>query len=364
MARTKPNQYLHDVAVQYQVYLERVKAGEMQKYDETLVELDRALRKIIARTGDGRLSDLSQAQLEKLIASALKETNKNANGFLAKLTNDLKAINAYAADFEYGSLTTGLVEKVARRIGETTAAKAWIAAKENPIQATGELLETFTENWRLSTLNKVEGVIRTGYAQGQTTGQLITKIRGTRANRYMDGVITGQNRRQTQAMIRTAIQHVSAQGRAAVWAENSDIIDGYIWVSVLDNRTTAVCRSLDGRFFKIGNGPLPPIHINCRSVTVAHIKGVDVFAFTTRASKGAKPGQVPASLTFYEWLKTQPAWFQDDAIGPMRGKLLRDGGLSAEKFAMLSLDKNFQPLTLEQMKEKAPAAFRRAGLLQ
>lgn len=362
MATVRPNEYLHDVAVQYQVYLERVKANALTMYDKSLAELDRALRQAIGATGDGALSDLSTTQLEQLIARVLKKTNENANGFLAKLGKDLKAINNYAAEFEYGSLTTGLVKRVASRIKQTTAATAWRAATQNPIQATGELLEVFTEGWKKGLLSKVEGVLRNGYAQGKTTGQIVRTLRGTRAQQYRDGILTGQSRRQTQAMVRTAIQHVSAQGREAVWNENADIIDGYIWVSVLDNRTTQICRSLDGRFFKLGKGPTPPIHINCRSVVVAHITGVNVFAFTTRASKGPKPGQVPATMTFYEWLKTQPDWFQDDAIGPIRAKLLRDGGLSAEQFARLNLDKNFQPLTLEQMREKAPAAFRRAGL--
>jgi hypothetical protein len=164
-------------------------------------------------------------------------------------------------------------------------------------------------------------------------------------------------------MVRTAVQHASAQARQAVWEENDDIIDGYVWISVLDNRTTQICRSLDGQFFKLGKGPVPPIHIGCRSVTVAHIKDVDVFAHTTRASKGDKGGaQVPASMTYYEWLKTQPASFQDDAIGVERGKLLRDGGMSADQFAKLQLNSNFQPLTLDQMRKKAPQAFKLAGI--
>ena len=49
------------------------------------------------------------------------------------------------------------------------------------------------------------------------------------------------------------------------------------------------------------------------------------------------------------------------AIGPVRGKLLRNGGLSADRFSELQLGQNFQPLTLEQMQELEPLAFKRAG---
>lgn len=363
MATVTPNQYLHDIAVQYQVYLERLKTGEAAKFDRTLVELDRALRQVIQAQGDGKLRNISQAKFERLMRDALKATDKHAQLFAGDLMKDLRAVAEYAAHFEAESLTRGLVKKVAERIKRTSAAKAWQFAKEKPIQATGELLESFIKNWRGSLLSKVEGVLRNGYAQGKTTGQLIVQLRGTKANGYKDGILTGQTRRQTAAMVRTAVQHASSQGRQATWSENDDLVDGYVWVSTLDNRTTQVCRSLDGRFFKLNEGPVPPIHIGCRSVTVAHIKGVNVFAFTQRASKGAKGGaQVPATMTYYEWLKTQPSAFQDDALGPERGRLLREGGLSAERFAELSLDKNFQPLTLEQMREKAPGAFKRAGL--
>jgi hypothetical protein len=78
--------------------------------------------------------------------------------------------------------------------------------------------------------------------------------------------------------------------------------------------------------------------------------------------RSAQFGPVDSKLTYYGWLKTQPESFQDDVLGPMRGKLLRDGGLSAEKFASLNLDKNFEPLSLDEMRRREPLAFERAGL--
>jgi hypothetical protein len=72
---------------------------------------------------------------------------------------------------------------------------------------------------------------------------------------------------------------------------------------------------------------------------------------------------VRADLSYYDWLKQQPAAFQDKAIGPVRAKLFREGGLSVERFAELQLDRNFAPLTLTQMKVLEPLAFERAGLV-
>jgi len=84
----------------------------------------------------------------------------------------------------------------------------------------------------------------------------------------------------------------------------------------------------------------------------------------TRASVGSNGGQqVSANLDYYHWLQQQPAAFQTEALGPVRAKLFREGGLSVERFAELPLDRRFTSLTLAQMKKLEPLAFERAGLL-
>jgi hypothetical protein len=71
---------------------------------------------------------------------------------------------------------------------------------------------------------------------------------------------------------------------------------------------------------------------------------------------------VSANETYYSWLKKQPVEFQREAIGPKRAKLLRSGGLSAQRFAELNMGRKFQPLTLEEMRSLEPLAFERAKL--
>ena len=84
----------------------------------------------------------------------------------------------------------------------------------------------------------------------------------------------------------------------------------------------------------------------------------------TRASVGANGGQqVGADLDYYHWLQQQPAAFQTEALGPVRAKLFREGGLSVERFAELQLDRNFTPLTLRQMIDLEPLAFERASII-
>ena len=69
-------------------------------------------------------------------------------------------------------------------------------------------------------------------------------------------------------------------------------------------------------------------------------------------------GQAPAEQTFGAWLKRQPAGRQDEVLGATRGALFRRGGLEIEQFAN---DKG-RWLTLDQLRERDAAAFRRAGV--
>jgi len=103
---------------------------------------------------------------------------------------------------------------------------------------------------------------------------------------------------------------------------------------------------------------------NCRTTFVLLTSLSEIFAKgATRASVGANGGQqVSADLDYYHWLQQQPASFQDVAIGPVRAKLFREGGLTIERFTELQLDRNFAPLTLAQMKGLEPLAFERAGI--
>lgn len=194
---------------------------------------------------------------------------------------------------------------------------------------------------------------------------MVREAVGTRNNNYADGALN-VSKSNAGAIISTATQHTANASRMKLYESNNDIVKGYTWVSTLDRRTTPQCRSLDGQVFEPGKGPMPPIHIRCRSTTIPKLsKEFDYLEEdATRASAGPKPGYVSADETYYSWLTKQPARFQDIAIGPVRGNLLRNGGLTSERFAALNLGRDFQPLTLKEMQLLEPEAFKRAGILK
>ena len=349
---------LVEASTRNQVFLERLKSGEVEKIAPYLVEVDRAIRLELSKDS---LTSYSRKRFEQLLASIDGIILAIYQRYIDVVEVDLVELAQYEAAFETRSLNQVLVNVVAV---VPTAEAVRAAVFSQPLQVTGvdagKLLDPFLKDWTVTETQRVLGAIRVGYTQGKTNQQIIQQIRGTKANQYKDGLLA-VTQRDAEAVVRTAIQHTAMTARMESMKANGNIVTGYELVATLDSRTTTLCRSLDGRVFKFGKGPVPPLHIRCRTTIVPTLDAR--FDFLKQgATRASKDGQVDASLTYYEWLKTQSEGFQDNVLGPTRGQLFRNGGLSAERFAELQLDRNFKPLTLDEMQRLEPLAFERAGI--
>lgn len=84
-------------------------------------------------------------------------------------------------------------------------------------------------------------------------------------------------------------------------------VEEYEIVATLDSHTSDICRSLDGKVFKMSDYKpgvtAPPFHVYCRSTTAPHFK--DNFDAGERAARGAdgRTYYVPDDVTYSEWKK-------------------------------------------------------------
>lgn len=84
-------------------------------------------------------------------------------------------------------------------------------------------------------------------------------------------------------------------------------LEEYEIVATLDSHTSDICRSLDGKVFKMSDYKpgvtAPPFHVYCRSTTAPHFK--ENFDAGERAARGAdgKTYYVPDDVTYSEWKK-------------------------------------------------------------
>lgn len=91
-------------------------------------------------------------------------------------------------------------------------------------------------------------------------------------------------------------------------------VEKYQILATLDNRTTDICRHLDGEIFdkkdaKIGV-TAPPFHCCCRTTTIPYIGGVTDAEGTTRTARDSKTGKgvaVKGDLTYEQWEDTYVA---------------------------------------------------------
>ena len=345
----------------HMVYLQRLESQEVNEFTAFLQRMDRDIRR---RLADKDLTEFSRTRLERLLAQVDKDLAKIWDGYFDELAGHLGEIAGYEAEFEARNLQNAIAPELSIEAVIPAAAQVRAAVQSTPLSVRGpgggQLLEPFIRDWGSNERKRVTGTIRQGYFEGRTTQQIIRDIRGTKANNYRDGVLA-ITQRNADAVVRTAVAHTATTARMETLQANADLLKGMRWVSTLDSKTSSQCRSLDGTVFPLDKGPRPPIHIRCRSAVAGELDD-DLKALEKGATRASKDGYVSANQTYYQWLKKQPEAFVVDAIGPTRAKLLLSGGLSAERFAALNLGRDFKPLTLAEMQQKEPNAFKRAGV--
>lgn len=328
--------------ISHQIWLQRAASGEVKDLAPFIREMrDEIKRRVLLFGDDGR----STARLNKLLRD-LEEALAGLTGdWQTKLTEDLKELAAYEAEWNVKTLTAN----VNAEFVTPTAEQVWAAAEFQPLSLSGKPVD-FTKlmsGWGETEVARLVTGVKMGFVQGQTTQQIVKNVVGA-------GGLADISERNAATVIRTALSHVSNEARNETYRQNDDIIEKYEIIATLDSRTSTICRSLDRQEYEIGKGPVPPFHPNCRTTTAPVISSEFDFLDkgAKRAAKGADGGtQVSADTTYYEFLKQQPAWFVDQALGPVRGKIFRNSGISPEEFRVISVDGFGNPLTLKQMAE-------------
>lgn len=354
-------QALIDAVTRNAVYIERLKANEVKKFEKFLREIDKSIRD---RLQGGELTQFSRERLERLLVSVHSMLGEIFARHYDQLALDLVQLANYQGEHEAGMITAASAEPENLEFVIPAPEQMRAAVFSAPLSVRGpdggKLLEPFIKDWHKAEQDAITGAIRQGFFEGQTNAQIVQKIRGTKANQYRDGILQTTTR-HAEAITRTAIQHVAVAARIETMKANQDICKGVRWISTLDSRTSAPCRTLDGQVFDFDKGPRPPLHINCRSTVIDELS--DEYDWLSEGrTRSSLDGPVDSEESYYEWLKRQPVQFQNDVIGVKRAKLLRDGGLTAEEFARLQIDKDFKPISLENMQKENPLAFKRAGV--
>lgn len=325
-----------DDELELQTMLEQLKSHHSSAIIASLLAINPLIRDFLL---DSEISQLSPKQT----AIKLKQLNKG----MAKVFDVVKQ-QATNASHDTAQLTLSVMaNKVPKATLPTIDVDGFLQMPTASFG--GSAITDVLKNLDQATRQKVLDTIRLAQFQGKTNSQIIALIRGTKKHLYQDGILA-VSQRQADAIVRTVVQDIAMQAKVEMFLKNPEIYGSKIKiVAVLDKRTSAKCRSLDGRIFDIKENIRPPFHVRCRSSFIS-LKGGD-------PAKRASMDGVIENMTYYEWLATKSPAFQDGVLGKERGQLFRSGKLTAKQFANLQLDKNFRPLSLDELRTQYPNLF-------
>lgn len=361
---TTANELWFDALVRHQIGLMRLSAGNSAKVIKLLNASEAEVR---ARLAEQYAAGMSTKRLDSLLAAienARGTSFKAANG---EWTDQMLGLTKLEPIFLDATLKSVVPVTLSTTMPTVETLNA--IAKNTPFQ--GRILSEWSAGLQAGEMDRMEASIRMGMSQGESTADITRRLLGSKALLGVDGA-TQITRNYADSITRTAVNAVSNATKQEYYEQNPDLFQEELFVATLDARTTIVCASNDGKRFKVGKGPRPPLHWRCRSLRIAIILDEvigtrPVRNFTeqqlkrefagTGKSTGYKAwrarrvreltGTAPARLTYNEWLKRQSARFQDDILGPTRGRLFRENKLSLDKF----VNRNGKTYTIKQLKE-------------
>lgn len=367
------NEQMQSASIGHAVDLQHLSNAEARKVIRLLNSVDAELRVKLVEAIERLGPDSYTARRLNTVLASVYELNKSIYASIGEvMVESVVDIGQYEVEYQ-GALFTRVIPGqvlVELQLNTVNLAQVREIALARPFQ--GRLLKEWMGDLEASRAAKIRDGIRMGMVEGQTTDQIVRRIMGTRVEGYADGLLE-RSRRDVDSMVRTAISHTAQGAREAYYQENDDLVSEVRWLSTLDNKTSAPCRlrdrlvyTNDAKHAPVGHkvlwlaGP-GKIHWCCRSTSMPIIKSYEALRLSKGLPEGTRAsmdGQVPQSTNYGEWIKSQSAERQDEALGPTRGKLLREGGLNIDSFYN---DKGLE-LTLNQLRERDAAAFAKAGL--
>jgi len=304
---------LFDTMLKHQVKLERFKLWMIETFHAELNQLRPIIR---AELIPYDLDTLTLGRFKQLRDRVVRAVSKHGEKIKARLIELL--VRFIGVEYE---TNIRIWDEVSRLLAEDDdeaggvilsylpTGDAWVGQIDaDPIPALGETWRAIVDAFFNAVLSRVYTQLTTSYLTKVKTKDAIEAVVGGAATNYKTGSLP-IILRQATSMLDTIIQSIGTRTQSAVqratrlpWADpppNAAEGQGadptpppgsgsgqnpgnrtapvgsrcYIWISVLDGRTTIYCRNQNGRIYVYGFGPLPPAHPHCRSTIMPFVVG-------------------------------------------------------------------------------------------
>lgn len=277
-----------DFIARHSIYIEQIKNWHIADYLTYLRKLEGDLKSLLLDVTD-TLDKLTGRRYKALLAKISDLTKSFFRQFGTRYQRQLKTLL---------EIDAAVQATIFRAFGVTSLKidrdKLWDKVTTAPIASYAATFRQAFKAISSEGLQRVVTVVKRGKIDNAKSDEVVASIVGTEERNRKDGVISSIGNR-AKTFIRDTVQHVAAVVTDAMTPAVSNC---YMWVSVIDDVTTPICRERNGTVYIVGEGPLPPAHPNCRSRTVPWPCGV----------AGSSP-------RYPTWIKEQPKTFTDDILG-------------------------------------------------
>lgn len=317
-----------------QIFVQRYSKGEARRLIAHLTRLKKTLIDLINEHYD-------KPNIKTLIKKVKQATKQEIEALMDDLTESSLSLAVVEAAFlvkviqiasnaPISPLTNKQVESLV--LSKKMRLQAGKVAFKSTIQ---HLMTDFSRAQSRNILN----IITAGEINGTPSKEVAARL---------GQMIGTKSAAQTDALIRTINNHVTATARAGLYRKNKHMFSGERYTAKLDSSTTIGCASLDGTIFKVGKGVFPPRHWGCRSARAPILKEQYQTDQTREDER-----KLLSKQTYGEWLADRSDKVQNEILGINRAELFRSGKISIEQFT----DKTGKVYTLKQLERLNPLLF-------
>ena len=252
---------------------------------------DQVNRKIVRNIQSANFDTMTKRGLQKLERAIEKDLAKY---YKTDLPNELRisAAAAIKSEVEWnlkvltGEQAADLLIPKNRGIVKRTATKTY----------QGKRMSTWVNREFNHSQKKINQILTSGFVKSTPKSEIEDAI----------SKLSNRSRRDVRTIVRSSFMHNATEAKETVFGLNPDIVEGAVWISVLDNRTTPLlCGVRDGKLWDNDRNPIGHdlpwgagpgrLHWNCRSMSVPKLVGVPVSG--TRASVDAGADYVSGDNT-------------------------------------------------------------------
>lgn len=392
------NEDLLDATLRHQIGIRRLAGGEVNQILPLLDKSDAELRELIRRRLSQGIKNTTTKRYINLLRDIRKLRAETFTAMRAQTRSDL--LGLASVEQEFSKRLFQLSIPVQMDFAAASAETLGAIVRTQPFAGGANAARTLQQWWNgVETVDqaRIRDALQLGITQQETVDQMVRRVRAG----------TDLTRNNAEAVVRTAVNHVSNAARESFFDANSDVVDVLRWVATLDGRTSLVCAGRDGHFIMIagkdsGHRPLlqpqgarPPAHPNCRSLVVSVLDPDGIaelmpdrpyvrdsrtrrmrekdFRAEAKANAGDKwkgmdeparraavkdlkrewsrknVGTVPGDMDYDTWLRKQPIGFQNEVLGTGKARMFRKG-LKLDKY----VDRQGAELTLKQLRDRHP----------